>query len=120
MKSQALIESISNEFGRSRSRELKRSLEKLLEIYSFELGVTKDICKLVAKPFAKKMSAYSRAIVYIKSIDLTGWHNITEIPEDIFNEFWAIMEMHHEIELDAAREFQYFRVNNFRQRNTTL
>lgn len=40
-----------------------------------------------------------------------GWHHVTLIPDNIFNDFWNLCEMKKSgIFFDSEREYQYFKV----------
>jgi hypothetical protein len=61
-------------------------------------------------------SEYNRTMAIIHRLNYADWQHITEIPDDLFNTFYIIAELHPEIEFDSERDYQYFRVNGFTRR----
>ena len=69
----------------------------------------------MSKP--KNYGTYERAMALIRQFNNAGCKHILEVPDDLFKDFWAIAEMHPEIIFDEDRQWQYFKVEGFRNSN---
>jgi|WetSurMetagenome_2_1015567.scaffolds.fasta_scaffold394633_2 hypothetical protein len=128
MKTQTYVLTIADRFGGSRRAELLSYLNTLVEvtIQNFtaqakpkSIEVKEIIPESIKK--IKVMSSYDKAMDLIRSLDGTGDHHVTEIPDELFNDFWGISEMHpKEIFFDADKNFQAFRVENFHAKKTPM
>jgi hypothetical protein len=127
MKTNSYVIVIADRFGGSRRAELLSYLNTLVEITIGNFNnqaKPKEVTQEVKPESIKKikvMSSYDKAMDLIRSLDGTGPHHVTDIPEDLFNDFWGIAEMHSkEIIFDADRNFQAFRVENFHAKKTPM
>lgn len=125
---------IATRYGGLCRAELELSLTKLIKLVQRE-QITLQICKPdpVANPDpsfqitfipdrgfraisqyeAVPIGSYNKAMHLIRSMDDGTPHSVTDIPEDLFKDFFNIAEMHPEIIFDEEQDYQYFSVNGF-------
>ncbi len=127
MKTQTYVLTIADRFGGSRRAELLSYLNTLVEvtIQNFNTQAKPKEVTTEIKPEKIKtpviMSNYDKAMALIRSMDGTGSHHVTEIPVELFMDFYTISEMHpKEIIFNADMNLQSFRVENFHAKRTPM
>lgn len=132
MNHKTYLKLISAEFGGLKKTELEAKLKKLVSLVIYEqINPVESKTVIAGSPEKvaikssvvsignsnvlnfQSLSNYDKAMNLIRGFNNVGWVFIDQVPADIFNDFWAIVEMHSEIILDNERNYQYFKVENF-------
>jgi hypothetical protein len=132
MNSKEYATTVANNFGGIMKDELRVKLDILIGLVRKEIWKAAELKVrtlptfpppnhvLITEHEAIPRDDYNRALAFIRQHDDSEWHPITDVQVDIFKYFFAITEMHPEIEFDEEREYQFFRVNDFKQRQSCL
>ncbi len=131
MNSRTYLKLITNRYGGLLKSDLELKLRRLVDLAIREQLHEKSstvnqfsntpVQRPVEKPVSvqthtnrdQNLSSYEKAMDLIRNINGTGWKHISEVPDTLFKDFWAIAEMHPEIIFDEERQWQYFKVESF-------
>jgi hypothetical protein len=132
MNSKTYLKLIAERYGGLMRPELEERLTRLVEMAKREQYMTKQlevkqVVNSTNQPPVEKpventrivsyQSDYEKAMNLIRSLNNRGWKHIEEVPPELFKDFWAIAEMHPEIIFDEDRQWQYFKVEDFKSRS---
>jgi len=130
MNAKAYATRTANQFGGLLKDELRLKLSVLINIVRKECWDAEEeqVKRTTVFPLPHHVSVnnyesiprgeYNRALAFIREHDDAEWYTNADIPDDLFKDFFAVAEMHPEIEFDEERDYQYFRITDFKQRQS--
>jgi len=131
MNSKTYLKLIAKRYSGLMRPELEERLTRLVEMVKREkyeamqleeIQIINNYHQAIEKPVEKArivsyQNDYEKVMNLIRSLNNTGWRHISEVPPDLFKDFWNIAEMHPEIIFDEDRQWQYFMIESFKSRS---